>query len=48
MNIDHPFILKLVKTFKDSQYIYFLTEYVRGLDLFEVLRYIGLLKNEDS
>lgn len=37
-SIDHPLALKLVSTFKDPQRVYFLTEYVKGLDLFEVLR----------
>lgn len=48
MQLDHSFILKLVKTFKDSKRVYFLTEYVRGQDLFDVIRKIGLLSNEDS
>jgi len=38
MQLDHMFIVKLIKTFKDTNRIYFLMEYVRGLDLFEVLR----------
>jgi cGMP-dependent protein kinase len=48
MQLDHSFILKLVKTFKDTKRVYFLTEYVRGQDLFDVIRKIGLLSNEDS
>lgn len=37
-SIDHPLILKLINTFKDSQNVYFLAEYVRGIDLFDILR----------
>ncbi len=43
LQIDHPFIVKLVKTLKDSHFIYFLMEYVKGKELFEVIREIGLL-----
>lgn len=42
------FIVKLIKTFKDANRIYFLMEYVRGLDLFEVLREMNLVSNEDA
>lgn len=36
MQLDHQFIVKLVKTYKDSSRMYFLMENVNGLDLFEV------------
>lgn len=36
--LDHVMILKLVKTYKDEKRLYFLTEFVRGMDLFDVLR----------
>ena len=45
--IEHQFIIKLVKTFKDTKRIYFLLEYVQGLSLFEVLRILNLLKSSD-
>ena len=48
LQLDHPFIMKLVKTFKDPERIYFLTEYVRGEDLFDVLRVLNLLTDEQS
>lgn len=48
LELDHPLIMKLVKTFKDPERIYFLTEYVRGQDLFDVLRALNLLNNENS
>eukprot|EP00919_Chromeraceae_sp_WS-2016_P066271 GHVR01156813.1.p1 GENE.GHVR01156813.1~~GHVR01156813.1.p1 ORF type:complete len:331 (-),score=72.35 GHVR01156813.1:208-1200(-) len=40
---DHPFIIKLVRTFKDSSYVYFLTELVTGGELYEMIRNLGLL-----
>ena len=47
LQIDHIFIMKLVKTFKDSERVYFLTEFVNGQDLFDVIRILGLLKEVD-
>jgi cGMP-dependent protein kinase len=43
LQLDHVFIMKLVKTFKDAKRIYFLTEYVRGMDLFEVIRKMNFI-----
>jgi cGMP-dependent protein kinase 1 len=43
LQIDHQFIVKLVKTLKDSMRIFFLMEYVNGKELFDVIRDIGLL-----
>lgn len=40
--------MKLVKSAKDEKRIYFLTEYVHGMDLFDVLRAMGLLNNNES
>jgi cGMP-dependent protein kinase 1 len=48
MQLDHALILKLIKTFKDRKRVYFLLEYVHGLDLFDVIRDIGLLSDEDA
>ena len=31
--VDHPLIVRMIKTFKDSKRIYFLTEMVRGMDV---------------
>lgn len=42
-DLDHPFILKLVRTFKDSRYVYFLTEFVTGGELFFAIRSLGIL-----
>ena len=43
LQIDHPFIVKLVKTLKDKNYIYYLMDYIRGEALFDVLNEVGLL-----
>jgi cGMP-dependent protein kinase len=48
MMIDHIFIMKLVKTFKDENRIYFLTEFINGLDLFDVLRKLGICLEKDA
>lgn len=48
MQLDHPFIVKLVKTFKDSERVYFLMEYVQGQDLFDVIREIIEMTDENS
>ena len=36
-DLDHPFILRMARTFKDNKRIYFLTEMVKGIDLFNEL-----------
>lgn len=43
LKIDHPFIIKLVKIMKDEKRVYFLMEYIKGKDLFEIIREIGIL-----
>ena len=48
LQIDHPLIIKLVKTFKDDTRLYFLMEYVQGMDLFDALRELNLLNNDNS
>lgn len=48
LQVDHPLIVKLVKTFKDRSRLYFLMEFVLGMDLFDSLRELGLLNNESS
>lgn len=48
LQLDHSLILKLVRTFKDQKRIYFLTEFVRGLDLFDVLRQLNLVSDRDA
>ena len=33
--------MKFIRSFKDNNNIYFLNEYVKGLELFDVIREIG-------
>jgi len=46
--MNFPFIVEFVRSYKDAQNIYFLLEYVRGLELFDVIRDIGLLSTSES
>lgn len=48
LQLDHPLIVKLVRTFKDSKRLYYLMEYICGMDLFDVLRKLQLLKECDA
>lgn len=45
---EHPFIIKMVRTFKDRKYLYFLMELVTGGELYEAIRTIGLLSTAMS
>eukprot|EP00917_Polyrhabdina_sp_WS-2016_P013079 GHVP01028777.1.p1 GENE.GHVP01028777.1~~GHVP01028777.1.p1 ORF type:complete len:610 (-),score=74.46 GHVP01028777.1:71-1900(-) len=40
---DHPLIIRLVRTFRNYQNLYFLTELVTGGELYEAIRKLGLL-----
>lgn len=46
LQIEHPFIVKLVKTLKDSKNVFFLMENAEGQELFDIIRAIGLLSKE--
>ena len=48
LQVDHPFIVKLVKTFKDDKYIYYLMDYIKGKELYDVIREIGLLSKSQA
>ena len=48
LQIEHPFIVKLVKTLKDENYVYFLMEYVNGKDLYDIIRKIGILDKRET
>ena len=48
LQLDHPMLMKLVKTYKDKNCIYFLCEYVRGNDLFDILRILTNIDDEVS
>jgi cGMP-dependent protein kinase len=40
--------MKFIKSIKDQNNIYFLVEYIKGMELFDVIRDIGLLNTFDS
>lgn len=49
LKIDHPFIVKLVKTIKDNgKFIFFLMEFIQGKELFDVIRDIGFLNDNEA
>eukprot|EP00930_Biecheleria_cincta_P075783 TRINITY_DN6297_c0_g1_i1.p1 TRINITY_DN6297_c0_g1~~TRINITY_DN6297_c0_g1_i1.p1 ORF type:complete len:1071 (-),score=147.91 TRINITY_DN6297_c0_g1_i1:41-3253(-) len=48
LQLDHPFLLKLIRTLKDNQFIYFLTEFVTGGELFDAIRMLGLLSRSQA
>ena len=39
--VDFPFILNFMKSFDDQYNLFFLTEFIRGMELFDVIRDIG-------
>ena len=48
LQVDHQMIMKLIKTFKDNDRVYFLLEFVTGLDMFDVMRKLNILNDSDS
>ncbi|KAK3243331.1 hypothetical protein CYMTET_47001 [Cymbomonas tetramitiformis] len=46
--VDHPYIVKLHSTYKDTRNLYFLTEYVPGGELFTHLRKATKFSNETA
>lgn len=48
MQIDHNMIVKLIRTFKDWNRVYFLMEHVKGQDLFEVLLSMDVVREESA
>jgi len=48
LQVDHPFIVKLVKTMKESKFIFFLMEYIKGQELFDIIREIGILNKKQN
>ena len=48
LKTDHPFIMKMVKYLKNESYIFFINEYIKGKELWEVIRDIGLLSKEQT
>jgi cGMP-dependent protein kinase len=46
--MNFPFIVEYVRSYKDGQNIYFLLGFVKGMELFDVIRDIGLLTTYES
>jgi cGMP-dependent protein kinase len=41
-----PFIMRFVKSFKNENYVFFLLEYIDGIEMFDMIRKIGKVSNE--
>ena len=48
MQLDHPFIVTMIKSLKDEQRIYFLMEFVKGKDLFNMLLDLNIVEEETA
>jgi len=48
MEVDHPFIVKCVRSFTSPKRVYFLTELVSGGELLDILYKLGLLDNHQA
>jgi len=46
-HLNFPFIMKFFRTYKDNTSIYFLIEYINGLELWDVIRIINNLSDYD-
>jgi len=46
--LDHPFVIKFIRTFKSRQYVYFLMELVTGGELLDVLQELQLLNKSQA
>jgi len=46
--LDHPFVIKFVRSFRGSLYVYFLMELVTGGEMLDALDQLGLLKLEQA
>ncbi|KAM3131653.1 hypothetical protein pb186bvf_016184 [Paramecium bursaria] len=46
--INFPLMMHYYRSFQDNNYIFFLVQYIRGMELFDVIREIGLLNTFDS
>ena len=44
----HPNIMSFHRAYIDQKNIYFLCEYIKGMELFDVIRDIGLLDQYDA
>jgi cGMP-dependent protein kinase len=48
LKVDHPFIMKMVKYLKNDNFIFYIMEYIKGKELWEVIRDIGLLNKDQT
>lgn len=48
MNYYTPFCVNFVRSYKDDKFVYFLMEYINGLELFDAIRVIGILNSEQT
>ena len=46
--ISSPFIMEFIRSYKDEHYIFFLTEFINGIELFDAIRMIGLLNPKQT
>lgn len=40
--------MEFIRSYKDEHYVYFLTELINGIELFDAIRLIGLLSVEQT
>ena len=40
--LNHPFIVKFEKSYKDQAFLYILMQYIDGIDFFDMLREVGI------
>ena len=48
LKVDHPFIMKMVKYLKNDTHIFFIMEYIKGKELWDVMRDIGLCNKSQT
>lgn len=48
LSMNHDMILSIYNTYKTDKYVFLLTEYVRGMDLFDAIREMDILNNEQA
>eukprot|EP01016_Furgasonia_blochmanni_P019765 TRINITY_DN2204_c0_g1_i12.p1 TRINITY_DN2204_c0_g1~~TRINITY_DN2204_c0_g1_i12.p1 ORF type:complete len:309 (-),score=80.85 TRINITY_DN2204_c0_g1_i12:62-949(-) len=46
--VNFPFVMEFYRTFRDQNFVYFVLQYIKGMELFEVIREIGLLSTYDT
>lgn len=47
-NITSPFVMEYIRSYRDNNFIYFLTEFINGVELFDAIRIIGLLNADQT